>query len=550
MSSEATIPGAYPVTSGPLFHFFGYYDKFQVDATGTRLLTLEVDFMDRTLKGNETARICVIDMADGNRLKHLSETSAWCWQQADMLQWLPSAPDREIIFNFRVKDHFACRTLDLESGKQRTYARPIYTLDEEFLKEYAYPIMRECVRFYLDYLKTGDDGRYHIPESAPYETWLRCRDTTSDLAHIRRLFSAFIDTANKFSQDRELADCADEVLDNLADFIHTEIPEGTEIEGKPQPRTKVMSCGIDIKTETPADVSYRGKDGQVAGGHVANAQLSPIFPVGLVGLDTKGTEEFEILENTLRCFDPVGIHGHTIRPICLARMGMSEVMESALKDWAGHYQLFPQGLFCYFRRDYKELDEKGLYANAYSASHHTIIGLTNNVKILAGQPEERIDFPKRPFAHMAMEAGSILETAINEMLLQSYSGKIRVFPAIPEGWAGTFKLHAVGGFVVTSERKNSEILYVAIESKGGKICCVINPWEEKEPIRIRDLTEDKDICSGEYSEIEFDTCKDHVYLVERIASPISDLKHEKITGKKNQRPKQSGQAILGKARQF
>ena len=151
---------------------------------------------------------------------------------------------------------------------------------------------------------------------------------------------------------------------------------------------------------------------------------------------------------------------------------------------------------------------------------------------------------------MALEAGSVLETAINEMLLQSYSGKIRVFPAMPPGWSGTFKLHAVGGFVVTSERRESEILYVAVESKGGKTCVVINPWESGEPVRVRDLTEEEAVCCGECDEIEFGTRKGHVYLLERVARPISGFEHKTIAGEENREPKQSGRATLGKARQF
>lgn len=425
-----------------------------------------------------------------------------------------------------------------------------YTLDEEFLQTCAYPVMRECVRFYLDYLKKEDDGRYHVPKSSPYETWLRCRDTTSDLAHVRKLFRVFVDNAGRFGWDKALTDRAGQVLDKLADFVHTEIPEGTIIEGTPQPRAIVMSCGIDLDTGKPAYVGYRGQEGQIAQGHVANAQLAPIFPSGLVGLDAEGTEEFEVLKNTLRCLDPIGAHGHGVTPICLARMGLSESMESVLREWCDHYQLFPQGLFCYFRRDYKSLLEKGLYGNAHSASEHTVVGLTNNVRILAGQTDECVPLPKSPFAHMGLEAGSVLETAIDEMLLQSYSGKIRVFPAMPAEWSGTFKLHAVGGFVVTSERRNAQVLYVAVESKRGAKCVVVNPWEEGEPVRVRDVTEGRDVCSGKRREIVFDTRKDHVYLLERVACPMDSFKHETITGKRNRKPKQCGRAVLGKARQF
>ena len=424
-----------------------------------------------------------------------------------------------------------------------------YTSDEEFLKEYAYPIIRECTRFYLDYLSLGEDGRFHILKSSPYESWLRCRDTSSDLSHARKLLNVFIEASDKLGQDKELAGQADEVLNNLADFVYVEIAEGTEVDGIKQSQKKIMSCGIDLQTEKPAYIGYRGKEGKLAGAHVANAQMSSVFPTGLVGLDDEGTEIFDVLKNTLNCFTFVGGQGHNTIPICKARLGMSEIMESTLREWADRFQLFPQGFFSYFQRDYKEMFKKSQYGDAYSASHHTLDGLTNRVKILDSQPEEKINFPRSPFAHMGLEAGSVLETAINEMLLQSYSGKIRVFPAIPEKWSGTFKLHAIGGFIVSSEYKNLEILYVAIESKDGKMCQLINPWES-ESVIIRDMTEKQNIYSGEDDIIEFNTYSGHIYLVEQKAKPVSDFECIQITGNKNQKPKYSGRAILGRERQF
>jgi len=119
---------AVPVTQGPAYHFFGYYDKFQVDATGTKMLTMEVDFMDRPPTPDDTARIGVIDLSNHNKLEIVAETRAWCWQQSCMLQWLPGAPERKIIFNIRDGGRFRACVLDLLSGDRRVYERPIYTL--------------------------------------------------------------------------------------------------------------------------------------------------------------------------------------------------------------------------------------------------------------------------------------------------------------------------------------------------------------------------------------------------------------------------------------
>ena len=77
-------------TAGPLHHFFGYYDKTPWDASGRYILALRVPFMDRRPSPQDLAVIGVLDTYKGNRWQPLADTVAWCWQQANMLQWLPA----------------------------------------------------------------------------------------------------------------------------------------------------------------------------------------------------------------------------------------------------------------------------------------------------------------------------------------------------------------------------------------------------------------------------------------------------------------------------
>jgi hypothetical protein len=116
------------LTSGPRSHYFGYYDKFQDNASGTLALSMEMEFMDRAPRAEDVAGIGVIDLAHGNKLERVAETQAFCWQQACMLQWFPGEPERKIIFNVRRNDHFGCCVMDIHSGTKTFYERPIYTL--------------------------------------------------------------------------------------------------------------------------------------------------------------------------------------------------------------------------------------------------------------------------------------------------------------------------------------------------------------------------------------------------------------------------------------
>jgi len=419
-----------------------------------------------------------------------------------------------------------------------------YTLDREYLEEYAYPVLREVVRFYVNKLEKGDDGKYHIPEALPYESPESgmSRDTTNDLAGIRKIFPAFIKSSRELESDKELCKQAQEVLENLAPFAMTQVPEDVTIWGDLKPGDPLIAFGVMHKTGKPehawVERPYWNPDADMSQPrtyHTVNAQITPVFPANIVGLDDEGTELFQACRNAALCFDPVATHGHGTIPICLARLGVAEELQHILERWVADYQLFSQGLFCYFNRENSGVGKLG----------------AGSAKVMFGNPDERVHPPSQAFVHMALEAGSIFEATINEMLLQSHNGKIRVFPAVPEDWEGRFTLHAMGAFVVTSERAAGEIKYVAIESRKGQPCCLVNPWKSQEAVRIKlEGSEETLVETADSKELSFDTELGNVYVVERVARPISSFARETISGVKNEQPKMKGQARLGMPCQF
>lgn len=128
MTAESRELEARPMTHGPNHHFFGYYDKFPWDSTGRYHVALETTFIDRPPTADDTATIGLIDTADGDSWKPLAVTHAWNWQQGTMLHWLPTAPDRWIIYNDREGDHFISVKLDVRTGEKRKLPRPIYAI--------------------------------------------------------------------------------------------------------------------------------------------------------------------------------------------------------------------------------------------------------------------------------------------------------------------------------------------------------------------------------------------------------------------------------------
>jgi len=122
---------AVPMTRGPKFHWFGYYDKFPWDATGRYLLSLEVDFMDRVPVPGDIAGIGMVDLQDGLQWIPLGQTEAFNWQQGTHLQWMPTAPDREIIYNHLAGDKYVSIIQDVHTGEKREIPMPIYAVSRD-----------------------------------------------------------------------------------------------------------------------------------------------------------------------------------------------------------------------------------------------------------------------------------------------------------------------------------------------------------------------------------------------------------------------------------
>ncbi len=126
--AQAGFSAARAVTAGPRHHFFGYYDKSPWDATGRYLLAHEVDFVGRQPKPGEEAVIGCVDLAAGNRFRQIARTSAWCWQLGALLRWLPSDPERTVIYNVRREGAWGAEIADVRLGTKRSLSFPIYNV--------------------------------------------------------------------------------------------------------------------------------------------------------------------------------------------------------------------------------------------------------------------------------------------------------------------------------------------------------------------------------------------------------------------------------------
>ena len=84
--------------------------------------------------------------------------------------------------------------------------------------------------------------------------------------------------------------------------------------------------------------------------------------------------------------------------------------------------------------------------------------------------------PKSPA--VTLEGNFAAGQAVHEMLLQSWGGKLRVFPAIPAQWkdAAFESLRAEGGFVVSARRVAGRTVSVTIAATVDQSLQLINPF--------------------------------------------------------------------------
>jgi hypothetical protein len=124
------LPPVRAITRGPLFHWFGYYDKLQFDPSSRYALGAQVGFEHRSPRPDDVIKVGVIDLADGDRWTELGESRAWNWQQGCMLQWLPGSRT-DVIWNDRQGEQFVAHILNTKTKKRRTLPAPIYALSPD-----------------------------------------------------------------------------------------------------------------------------------------------------------------------------------------------------------------------------------------------------------------------------------------------------------------------------------------------------------------------------------------------------------------------------------
>lgn len=296
-----------------------------------------------------------------------------------------------------------------------------YSMDRTFLKERAYPYLQDCAVFLEAVSKDRDaNGKRKLPLSASPEIHDNKPNawfstlTNYDLALMRWLFGA---TA-------ELADA----LGKADDAVHW---RGVRDE---LPALHLAADGgLMVSADEALTESHR---------HFSH--LMAVHPLGIVDR-SNGREDQRIIDASLAHLDKLGTDfwcGYSFAWLgsMAARAGDGEKAANALHTFAEAFVL-----------------RNSFHANGDQT----------------GKGHSK--FTYRPFT---LEGNFAAAAGLQEMLLQSHTGVIEIFPAIPESWqdAAFENLRAQGAFLVSAKKAAGKMVEIVITSEAGGPCKVRLPW--------------------------------------------------------------------------
>lgn len=308
------------------------------------------------------------------------------------------------------------------------WKRYLYTMDEEFLRERAYPIMKLAAEPLLKELTKWEDGKLHLPWTSSPEyhgvnetlRWLDKQepdwstrfgpDATIDLALLRFLLNTLCKASEILQCDSELREKWKTILEQLTPYALDDLG------------------GLAVRRDVYLKTSHR---------HMSH--LFPIYPLGEMTLKT----DRKLIE---RCLDIIGMNGRgewvgwTFPWVSLiyARGGRPAASRNVLLDYVDRY-----------------VTETGIHYQGPQGSCD--ISLYGNKDGVFGQ---------------TIEAQFGVPEAIHELLLRTEDGVVRIFRDAPPAWAncGFKQLRVEGAFLIEAKRRMYRTEYVRIYAeKGGTI---------------------------------------------------------------------------------
>ncbi|MCX5759756.1 MAG: hypothetical protein NTU83_14880, partial [Candidatus Hydrogenedentes bacterium] len=299
----------------------------------------------------------------------------------------------------------------------------LYTMDKDFLRQRAFGPIREAVLFLVDYMKRpeahGDrwgDDRYHVFPTVPPELYglkpgfKYNHDCLVDLTLIKFVMKAYIEAVRVLDVEKRESDLLADVHDILEHF--PEYPSAESRHGK---------VFVSVPGEH-ADVVYNTPN-----------SLMTVFPGEDHGLHSP-PEVMDTLVRTYRNTQNEGGNDLVFLNLQAARIGLLDLDRFKRQI---EYCMLPDGT------------------------------CTDMVLQVHGRYNDTTPYDfMRPMGIWFENFG--LPVVINECLMQSYDGTIRLFPNWPKDRSAAFRtLRGVGAFLVSAACHNGQVDAVEVLSEAG-----------------------------------------------------------------------------------
>ncbi len=308
------------------------------------------------------------------------------------------------------------------------------TLDKQFLGSCGYPLMKAVADFYFAYLrKDAETGKLSLPFSK------LCEDTVFNASGDQKFVkNCGLDLAAIHSHLRDTAKAAAVLgLDADRTMFENAVAELAPLPVEDGEFTMAHGLARNLPISHPV---------LIAAIH-PSALVTALGPAGLLPIARK------TLKNLWRCSSRITKGGSAGRLHWNDDLSMGWI--GAARSWMADGD-----------------GARDAILNGWVAGCLKTNGF---LSCQARRPEERarVEWMQNQLCGLAH--------VVNEMLLQSHSGVIQVFPAAPAEWndASFVRLRATGAFLVSAARKGGETLWIAVESDKGGRATILNPWPSR-----------------------------------------------------------------------
>jgi len=299
-----------------------------------------------------------------------------------------------------------------------------YSMDKDFLKKKVYPWIKDVAIFLDAISQKNENGQRKLPISSSPEIHNNSREawfentTNFDLALIRWTYEKAAELAAELGNKAE----ADRWNKILSEWPALAVDQ---------------KSGLLFASDAPYEESHRHFSHQVG-----------YHPLAIVDY-SNGEKDQETIRNTINTIDSLG---------SLQFVGYSF-------SWLGNMKA-------------RAFDGKGaaetlkLFATSFC--------LPNSFHVNGDQSGKGYsNFTYRPFT---LEGNFAFAAGLQEMLLQSHTRTIHIFPAIPKDWENIAfnQLRAEGAFLVSATMANGTVKKVTILSEKGGVLKLRNPFGNSE----------------------------------------------------------------------